>query len=151
LPFSFQCSCQPLPGGSGTIQMYYTATCSNSNANPHTVRFFSDAACKTASTNAAPIVDGTPAGTLAALEYPCVSLSATTSISAGARNEYVYGIGSVLLWTNNGNCQGIFNGDPAHPVVCSQDVTPIFLLDLVLLSHHPAITLAAFILRTHAL
>jgi len=109
-------SCQPLPGGSGTIQMYYTATCSNSNANPHTVRFFSDAACKTASTNAAPIVDGTPAGTLAALEYSCVSLSATTSISAGARNEYVYGIGSVLLWTNNGNCQGIFNGDPAHPV-----------------------------------
>ena len=127
--------------------MYYTATCSNSNANPHAVRFFTDAACKTVSPNAAPLVDGTPAGTLAALEYPCVSLSATTSISAGARNEYVYGIGSVLLWTKNGDCQGMTNGDSTHPVVCPQDVTPccaFAVLDLVYLSHRTAIELQHF-------
>jgi hypothetical protein len=74
---------------------------------------------------------------LAALEYPCVSLSATTSISAGARNEYVYGIGSVLLWTKNGDCQGMTNGDSTRPVVCPQVVTPccaFAVLDLPLTS-----------------
>jgi hypothetical protein len=46
---------------------------------------------------------------MAALEYPCVSLSNTVSISAGSFNEQIYGIGSALLWTRSNSCQGLTN------------------------------------------
>jgi hypothetical protein len=46
---------------------------------------------------------------MAALEYPCVQISDTSSVSAGAYNEALYGIGSALLWTRSSTCQGLTN------------------------------------------
>ena len=102
--------------------MYYKADCSSSGLNPHSVTFYLDSSCSTVATSAAnqPF---TPPGTTAALEYPCVQMTATTSISAGMWNEALWGIGSVLVWTTNNNCQGMKNADgskvvrlPAFPI-----------------------------------
>jgi hypothetical protein len=46
---------------------------------------------------------------MAALEYPCLKISDSISISAGARNDALYGIGSVLLWKNSDKCEGLMN------------------------------------------
>lgn len=100
--------CAPTAASSGA-RLYYIATCSSSNLNPNSVTFFTDSSCTTAAASATPAALGTPAGTMAALEYPCVSLTATSSISAGSWNEALYGMGSVFLWTSSSMCQGMFN------------------------------------------
>ncbi len=97
-----RCRCTALPN---TVPpLYYIASCSNSNSNAHTVTFFSDPACTTAKSTAAP-----PSGAMAALEYPCLRISDTSSVSAGALNEALYGIGSVILWRDSATCQGTNN------------------------------------------
>jgi len=98
-------SCQALSGASSP-QLYFRATCSNSNANPHQVTFYTDSACSSVAAGAAP---GTAAGTVAALEYPCVKISDSASVSAGGFNDALYGIGSALLWTRSSTCQGLTN------------------------------------------
>ena len=85
-------------------QLYYIATCSNSNFNAHTVAFYSDASCTTVATSAVP-----PTGSMPALEYPCLKISDTSSISAGAMNDATYSIGSVILWRGSATCQGTNN------------------------------------------
>lgn len=95
--------------GATSPQLYYRAICSNSNANPHAVTFYTDSACSSVATSAAPAVPGTAAGTIAALEYPCVKISDSSSVSAGAFNDALYGIGSALLWTRSSTCQGLTN------------------------------------------
>ena len=82
-------------------QLYYIAACTNSNSNAHTVTFFSDSVCKTPASTVAP-----PSGAMAALEYPCLKISDTSSVSAGALNEALYSIGSVILWRDSATCQG---------------------------------------------
>ena len=89
--------------------MYYIADCSTSGLNPHSVTFYLDSSCSTVATSAANQPFTAP-GTTAALEYPCVQMTATTSISAGMWNEALWGIGSVLVWRNSGTCQGMANG-----------------------------------------
>ncbi len=97
-----RCRCTAVPN---TLPpFYYIAGCSNSNNNAHTVTFYSDSACKTARSSAAP-----PSGAMAALEYPCLKISDTSSVSAGALNEALYGIGSVILWRDSASCQGTNN------------------------------------------
>ena len=108
LTHALACSCQALSGATSP-QLYYRAICSNSNANPHAVTFYTDSACSSVATSAAPAVPGTSAGTMAALEYPCVKISDSSSVSAGAFNDALYGIGSALLWTRSSTCQGLTN------------------------------------------
>jgi hypothetical protein len=103
-PFMFRCYRTAAATGA---PLYYVAKCSNSNLNPNAVTFYSDASCSTVASTAVPSVSGTSAGTMAALEYPCVTLTETTSVSAGAWNERLYGVGSLLLWTGNNKCQGL--------------------------------------------
>ena len=67
---------------------------------------------------------------MAALEYPCLKISDTSSISAGAWNEALYGIGSVILWRDSATCEGTNNV-----------VRPYSLL-----TFHPALILPALFL-----
>lgn len=86
---------------------YYIATCSSSNINPHSVTFYTDSTCTMVHQDATTAAPGAPAGTMAALEYPCVAISGTSSISAGGHNEALHGVGSVLLWSRSNSCSGL--------------------------------------------
>ncbi len=91
-------SCQPVD------TLFYIATCSSSGLTPNSVTFYTDSLCTIVSTSTA----GT-AGTIPALEHPCVAITSTSSISAGSLNDVLYGVGSVFLWSSNNACQGLNN------------------------------------------
>ena len=99
------CRCEPLRDTNPL--RYYIATCSSSNINPHSVTFYTDSTCTMVHQDATTAAPGAPAGTMAALEYPCVAISGTSSISAGGHNEALHGVGSVLLWSRSNSCSGL--------------------------------------------
>jgi hypothetical protein len=78
----------------------------SSGPNPSSITFYTDKNCVNVATSTVTQPFTSP-GTMAALEYPCLQLTATTSISAGTWNEALHGIGSVFLWTKSGSCQGL--------------------------------------------